>query len=75
MLDFIDSIGQTITNIINFIVSTVETFKSIGQSVSDFFTMAGSVIAILPAPLQAIIYSALALLLVFIVIELLRDFL
>lgn len=75
MLDFIDSIGQTITNIINFIVSTVETFKNIGQSVSDFFTMAGSVIVILPAPVQAIIYSALALLLVFIVIELLRDFL
>ena len=75
MLDFIDSIGQTITNIINFIVSTVETFKNIGQSVSDFFTVAGSVIAVLPGPVQAIIYTSLTLLLVFIVVELLRDFL
>lgn len=75
MLDFIDSIGQTITNVINFIVSTVETFKGIGQSVSDFFNIAGVVIAILPAPVQVIFFSALALLVAFIVIELLRDFL
>lgn len=75
MLDFIDSIGQTITNVFNFIVSTVETFKGIGQSVSEFFTMAGAVIAVLPDSVQAIIFSALALLLAFIVIELTRDYL
>ena len=75
MLDFLDSIGQTITNVINFIVSTVQTFKAIGQAVSDFFNIAGVVIAVLPTPIQVIIFSALALLIAFIVIELLRDFL
>lgn len=75
MIDFIESVGQTITNIIDFIVNTVETFKAVGQSVSDFFDSAAAVIAILPDPVQVIIYSALGLLLAFIVIELLRDFL
>ena len=75
MIDFFNSIGELITNIIDFFKSTIETFKGIGESISGFFEVAGSVIAILPAPIQAIIYAALALLIAFIVIELLRDFL
>lgn len=75
MVDFFNSIGETITNIFDFIVSTVETFKATGAAISNFFTSAAAVIGILPAPVQAIIYAALAMLVAFIVIELLRDFL
>lgn len=75
MLDFFKSIGETITNIFNFIVSSVETFIFFCQAVSDFFASAGNVIAIFPGPVQAIIYACLALLVAFIVVELLRDFL
>lgn len=75
MLEFFSSIGETISNIINFIVSCVDTFISFRQSVADFFTSAVKVIGILPPVLQVIIYGCLALLLAFIVIELLRDFL
>ena len=70
MIDFFNSIGELITNIIDFFKSTIETFKGIAESISGFFEVAGSVIAILPAPIQAIIYAALALLIAFIVIEL-----
>lgn len=75
MVDFIQSIGTTFTNIFDFIVGVVDTFKGIGEAVSSFFVSAGALISILPLPVQAIIYSALALLVAFIVIELLRDFL
>ena len=75
MIDFFKSIGELITNIFDFIKSTIETFKGIGESISGFFEVAGSVIAILPAPIQGIIIAALALLIAFIVVELLRDFL
>lgn len=75
MIGFFKSIGETITNIINFITSTIETIKEMAAMVQNFFDSAASVIAILPAPIQAIIYSAFALLIAFIVIELLRDFL
>lgn len=75
MLNFFNSIGETITNIFNFIVSCVETFITFRNAVLGFFTSAGKVIAILPGPVQAIIIACLALLVAFIVIELLRDFL
>lgn len=75
MVDFIKSIGTTITNILDFIVGVVNTFKGIGQAVLDFFTLADAFISILPLGVQAIIIAALVLLAAFIVIELLRDFL
>lgn len=75
MIEFFESIGETLTNIFNFFKSVIDTFKGIGESISGFFTTAASVIEILPAPVQATLYAALALLLAFIVIELLRDFL
>ena len=75
MLEFFDSIGKTLENIFNFITSTVETFKSYVKAVSDFFDAAAAVIDVLPDPFPLIIYAALGMLLAFIVIELLRDFL
>lgn len=75
MLEFFESIGNTIENIFNFITSTVETFNSIVKAVSDFFAAAGAVIDVLPDPFPVIIYSALGMLLAFIIVELLRDFL
>ena len=75
MLDFFNSIGEVFTNVFNFIVSTIITFIEMRNMILSFFEAAASVIAILPGPIQAIIYAALALLIAFIVIELLRDFL
>ena len=75
MLDAINSFSETITNVFDFISSTVQTFKNIGASVSNFFTSAGAIISVFPDCVQVIIYSALALMVAFIVIELLRDFL
>lgn len=75
MLDFFGSFGDTVTNIFTFIGSVIDTFKGIGNAVKSFFEIAGAVISILPVCVQVIIYAALALLVAFIVIELLRDFL
>lgn len=75
MLDFFESIGTTITNIFDFIGTTIQSFIAIRDNVAAFFVTAAKVISILPLSVQAIIYAALALLIAFIVIELLRDFL
>lgn len=75
MFDFFSSIGDVFVNIFNFIKSTIETFIEMRNMILSFFGAAASVIAVLPGPVQAIIYAALALLIAFIVIELLRDFL
>lgn len=75
MIDFFESIGEVIVNVFNFIVEGVKAFFSFRQMVLDFFVLAANVIMILPGPVQALIYAGLTLLVTFIIIELLRDFL
>lgn len=75
MVEFVNNFGQVITNIFDFFKNTIGTFVAIGDAVSGFFTAAAAIISVLPLGVQAIIYSALALLVGFIVIELTRDYL
>lgn len=75
MLDFFNEIGSVISNIFGFFQSVISSITGFIDSVKSWWAIFMTVLSVFPTPLLAIVGAAFTLLIVFIVIELLRDFL
>lgn len=75
MLDILQSIADIFTAILEFFQGIVETISTFIESIKEWWETVLAIISMMPDPIIAICVAAFALLLVFIVIEILRDFL
>lgn len=75
MVDFFNSVGDVFVNIFSYISSVVDTFVRGSRAILNFINLFATTVNVLPHPWPSLIWSALGLLLAFIVVEILRDFL
>lgn len=75
MLDFFTKIGEILTNIFEFFQSTIDGVNDFVANIQAWWDTAIVVLSFLPDSLVAFLIAGFLLLLAFIVIELLRDFL
>lgn len=75
MLDILQGIADFFTNIFNFFQSVIGTVTGFIESVSEWWDTMLIVINMMPPAVVGICVAAFALLLAFVVIEFLRDFL
>lgn len=75
MLDFFNEIGSVIFNVFGFFQTVISSIIGFIDSVKSWWAIFMTVLSVFPTPLLAIVGAAFTLLIVFIVIELLRDFL
>lgn len=75
MLDWFQGIADTITNIFNFFAGIIDAIGSFVENVKAWWENVLIVLDALPGSVVVIAVAAFVLLLVFIVVELLRDFL
>lgn len=75
MLDFFAQIGQIIENIFGFFRTVIDAITGYIESVKAWWEILFTILEAFPASVLVIVGAAFTLLVVFIVIELLRDFL
>lgn len=75
MFDALSKIGEIITAILGFFQGIIDTVSSFISSVSAWWDSVLVILQAMPASILTICIAAFALLVAFIVIELLRDFL
>ena len=75
MFDFFSEIGEMISNIFGFFQSCIDGITGFIESLKGFWGTAMMILSMFPPPVVGIFVAAFALLVAFVVIELLRDFL
>lgn len=75
MLEILQGIADFFTNIFNFFQSVISTVTGFIESVSNWWNVMLIVISMMPPAVVGICVAAFALLIAFVVVEVLRDFL
>lgn len=75
MFDFFEKIGELISNIFGFFQSCIDGITGFIDTLKGWWDTALIILSIFPTPVVVIFVAAFALLLAFVIVELLRDFL